>query len=172
MILNRNLVYDMTVGDALRSAEVGDNNVTVPPLVMPIVAALRQTSVIPFALRFTLLEGSGFTESTLLQTNGPGLIQTMMTLGPGVWELEFNMSTVFNYTKVAADLNGASVTLTYQGNVLSLIKRFAILNLSSVDSAKFRFLFTSVAVLNQVIPVTGVGQTCESNCSMNAIRIL
>lgn len=159
----------MTFGDTARSPEASDNNVQVPNMILPVVLALRaHESTIPGAI----FQGSTISETLLASANSAPLTSQIITLAPGLWEIEISMTSWFNYNKVSADFNGTAVIFNYQGVNRTLMKRYAATNLSATDFARYRLLLSAVGTLSLNSSTTGVGQALDAQAIVNAIRIL
>lgn len=168
MVIDSPLTFGLTVGADRRIPQEGDSQVIVPALVLPIALMAQPHSALNSSASF---QGSGIIDVTSTLTNGAGIATTFMTLAPGLWELEINMASVFNFVGSVGTMNGAKTQLLYQTILNDLATLTAQIGSQSIY-VRWRLLLVSVATLIHALDTNTVGQTTTSSTTVSAIRIL
>lgn len=170
MIVNSPLPYDLTLGHEGRQPQDGDNQLIVPNTVLPAVLAIQPTRVLGNPAVSN--EQSLIAEISRFNVNQAASNDLIMTLPPGLFELEYWMSISSDFTVVpAAGVEGARILLVHGASTFALISRFFAVG-SFYDYGRARFLFQTTTSLEARVGVTLVAQNVRSRFTVNAIRIL
>jgi hypothetical protein len=169
MLIDSPLTFGLTFGVDRRIPEADDARVLVPPVVNPIALMTQPHRVITTGE--TLSNGSGLNDFQSTVTNGGPTTTDCFTLPPGLYELEYSITAVFNFVGTVGTLNGVDVTLVYQGQSIQLVELAAQIG-TQTYYGRVRLLLVQNAVLRLNLDANGVGQTTTSALMANAIRIL
>jgi hypothetical protein len=171
VILNQAMVYDLTQGAPRRLPESDDTDMHVPNTIMPVVLAL-QTHKFFATGSVAVLQGSAFVSQDVSRLNQAAVSVALLTLGIGLWELELNLTTQFDYVGAVGTLNGAKISSSdAQGTTVNLISRLAAIG-TFTDFNRMRFLLNQTCTLNLDVSITGAAQHLDARASVNCIRIL
>lgn len=171
MIVDSGLNIGLAVGQDRRLMQEGDAQVVIPPTILPVVLALQPLAAMPGQNDTPVTSFLYHREFSTPQNTGAAETRICI-LSKGLWELELSIASWFNYAMILATPSFVSFTLDYQGtNLITLLKRYATSG-SFTDYNRLRILLQSDADINAENPVTGVGQNCVSDFTLNAIRIL
>ena len=172
MIVDGVNVMDLALGADRRIVEDGDAQLVIPSTIIPVLLNARPHSPAP-TLATTVFQGSVLARDAET-INGPAQGDTafnLMLLDRGLWELEYSMASLFDFTTTPAGPSRNRLRITYQGITLDLLARYAQIG-SFNDFGRSRLLLSSSAQISQVVGFTGAGQNDLVHCSVNAIRIL
>lgn len=172
MILNRPLLYDLTQGDEARIPTADDATLILPPVLQPVVLALRSTVLLTQPPNPTL-SGSAMFDFFQARVNGVATTSSMVTLPKGLWELELSMATSFDYTPVPplTNLSPVEIQLSNSLSTIVIVSRFPAIG-SHQDFNRLRLLLLEPTSLNLFVPLTGVTDDLAVQLSCNCIRIL
>jgi hypothetical protein len=94
-----------------------------------------------------------------------------MNLPAGLWELELNLASWFDFTKAGGAVVSAGIYIIYLGVNTLLLARYAATG-SFNDYNRLRLLLRQPAVIGTRLGVTAAGQNITITAIINAIRIL
>lgn len=172
MILNRSLIYDLTLGDKLRLPEGGDSDVRVPPVLAPVVLTARPHSITT-TLPTVPIDDSFITEISISRVNQASILTQLIILSPGLWEVSLAMTSSFDYTPAPplTFANMIRVELSSLFGTSSVLQRFPAIG-SFVDFYDLRLLLVNVTTISLRVPLTGATNNLAVGLAVNAVRIL
>lgn len=168
MIIDGPIAFDMTFGSERRIPQDTDAQVEVPSRVNLVTQSMRLTQMPAIA---QTMANSWFFSFFITRTNVAGVTTAIMTLLPGLWELEIMLATWSNFVEIAAANSRIDVEYVYSGNTQQALSRILTIN-SFTDIVRNRLLLNSNLVINLRVPLTGVAQTLEALLTVNAVRVL
>jgi hypothetical protein len=170
VIVDAGITTDLTVGQDRRIPQDGDTQTLVPPVVAPVVLALKPMSPNP-VLGTGNIESAYRSTSVSVAPSSAANDVDIMTLAPGLYELELNMASWFDFVKTAAADSFVGIYLIYLNVNMVLLYRYAAIG-SFNDYNRLRLLLKSQATIGRRNGATGVGQNLTFTTLINAIRIL
>lgn len=168
MILDSSLIFQMTSGDAKRIPESGDTQLTVPATVLPIVLALRPLTAIAVGAQ---IDDSAFISVVQSRSNVAALDQIIMTLNPGVWEIELQLAVNSNVPASLGTSIRTSIDYLYQGVTNPALSVMSGPFLNSLFGRNRVLLTSPLSIVFHIVAVA-VAQNIDSIASVNAIRII
>jgi len=170
VIIDGPITFDLTMGADRRIPQDGDAQTQVPPIVNPVVLALKPTKFSNGGQ--SVISSSTLIDLSLVRNNQAAVNQPIHTLVPGLWELECSLTTQFDYAGAVGTLNGVAIMLrSVTGTQCRILQRLAAIG-TFVDYNRLRLLLVENVILSLDVGITGVGDHQDSRASINAIRIL
>lgn len=170
MIVDGPNTIDLAVGTDRRVIESSDAQLSLPPVLMPVLLNLKAHIAGPASA--TVQRQSAMYRSTLTRTNQAGLQQTFATLDKGLWELEITMASLFTaFIAGVGTFIGTALLLSYNGIDHPILRRIGFTG-SYVDFNRMRILVLSQATLALEVGTTGAGQSSDADVQVNCIRVL
>lgn len=171
MILDGPNTIDLAVGNDRRIVEEGDSQLSLPPVLIPVLLQSR--------VHNTRQAGSGTFQNSGVMVDvsinqAPSTAANnlaLVTLVPGLWELEMTLTTLFDYTTTPTLASYSSIEMGYQGQTVPLVRRMAFIG-SFVDYNRCRFLLNSQATLTMHVGTTIAAQNSFTSISLNMVRVL
>lgn len=172
MIVDGPITVDLTQGQDRRIPQDGDTQTVVPPSVSPVVLALRNTNFLTQPANPTIVDSTAW-DFFQARLNQAASTNAMVTLAPGLWELEMLLTTSFDYVSAPPQvLAGAVAILASVGGVTTrLISRYPAIG-TFTDFNRMRVLLRTATLLQSFVPLTGAAQNAAFIIQVNAIRIL
>lgn len=171
MIVDSPVTSDLTLGQDKRIPEQADSQTVVPASVIPVVLALRPTNIPSGGVGVTIVD-SGMFSLDISRTNQAAVTQALVTLAPGLWELEMTLATQFDYAGAVGTLNGADIEFSDSiGRTARVLSRFAQVGTFS-DFNRVRILPRNPLNVNLTVSITAVGQHLDARVFLNCIRII
>lgn len=171
MILDSQLVTEMTTGALRRSVGAEDSVLQIPPGVLITAPATRRAQPSP-STTIPLTESFiNYNEHT--RTNQAGQSQTLGILAPGAWELELMLASWFNFVNVAGAFAYTNLNLLFPVPVIgiTLLAHYAAIGVQTT-TIRLRFVLQDNVTLRLSSPTTGVGQSLDVTGFVNAIRLI
>lgn len=172
MILNRSLIYDLTLGDKLRVPQAGDSDVVVPAALTPVVLTARPHTITT-TLPTTAIDDSFVTEISISRVNQISVLTQLIILAPGLWELDLSLASSFDYNP-PPPLTFASmvrVELSSLFGTSAVLQRFPAIG-SFGDNYRMRLLLMNATTISLRVPATGLSDDLAVGLCVNATRIL
>lgn len=173
MIVSTPLLTTLAAGTERRTIEFGDNEPTVPSSLLVTIPAQHQTIIVNAGTDVERF--SGLTTNEVSRTNQAALITTMMTLSPGLWEIYISLTNAFNWAHVIGTAAGeveVELSIGSVPDLLTLVSDFASIGQHAPIERRYRFMFISQFTVRHILSLTGVGQTTDSMCVLNAVKLL
>lgn len=169
MILDTNVIFDLSVGNETRRPTEDDSRLVLVPSIQPTLEMQRAHQVMPGSnnIMQTSFVGSGVQS----RTNQAANLLLIAQLGAGLWKLHLSIATSFNWASAVGVFGGISIALGYQGGVINLLQRIASVG-TFVDRAELQLLLRSTGTLNINTDITGVGQSTDGYLNINAVRVI
>jgi len=151
MIVDSPLTFGLTVGADRRIPQEDDARVLVPPVIsaVALMAQIHTSSTVAL----TPLEQSLLIDRSDVRTNQAGLVTNFITLSQGLWELELNMASTFNFTPVPPNATSNRLRITYKGVTTGLIVRHAAQG-SHQDFNRLRLLLDETGLISTETAIT------------------
>lgn len=170
MISDTPLIIDLLQGVERRIGEDGDAQFTVPSVgVVSIPLATPTLNVGGSGAGTQRNSLCGQSEFTL--TNGGFVLTNLVTLTKGLWRINLDLTTLFNFTATAGARTSVNVMMAYQGVTLALLKRMAFIG-SFRDYVSFLILINSALDLTHRSDTNSVGQTSDSSIYFQCDKLL
>lgn len=172
MILNRNLIFDLTIGDKLRVPQSGDSDVVIPPS-LNLVALTARPHALTTVLPTAAMDDSFQTETFVARVNQISLLTQIIILQPGLWELALYLACYFDYNPVTPLTFSSAVRIEVQsifGSSMIMARMPAIG--SFTDRHQLRYLFTQQTTISLRVPATGLTDDLAAAIAVNAVRVL
>ena len=171
MIVDSQFTYDLTVGQDRRIPADNDAQTFIPAQVSPVVLALQPT-VFDSTGGNPTYKNSVIINKSFAQNNAGAFSSDLITLAPGLWELEMTMATQFDFVGTVATLNGAAIRLIDTlATTVNVLKRIAAIG-TFTDYNRIRVLLRSATKINAFVGITTVAQHADADICVNAIRII
>lgn len=170
MIVDAPITTDLTVGQDRRIPQDGDTQTIIPATVLPCVLSLKPMSPNPLASTPNL-ESAYRSTSVAIAPSSAAADVDIMTLAPGLYELELNMASWFDFTKTGAADSFCGIYLIYLNVNMLLLYRYATTG-SFNDYNRLRLLLKAQGTIGRRNGATAVAQNITFTTMINAIRIL
>ena len=172
MIIDGPITFDLTLGQDRRVPQEGDAQTDVPPVINPVVLALRPTRLLTQPANPTLTDSTLF-DFFISRVNQVALTSTLVTLAKGLWELEMSVASIFDFNPVPPLTNASPVELSLTNSLVTTVigSRFPAIG-SFTDYNRLRILLLEPTAINLFVPLTGVTDDLSVQVSLNCIRII
>lgn len=168
MKIDSDLVTNLVLGQSQKTIERGDSSVTIPPIIsanlptiLPVQFADSGTSVMLY---------SAVVDSEISRTNQAALENTILTLGPGYWDITVWMAAWFNWTHVTG-LEDVDVYAELGNRSFTILSGYAASGTQQFQRS-LRLLTRNNLVLHHEVGITGVAQTTDTVVFISASKLL
>jgi len=171
VIVDGPITYDLTVGADRRITESGDAQTVVPPTVLPAALVLKPTQFILQPANPTVRDSTQI-EFQISRNNQGNATSNVITLAPGIWELELSLSTQFDFVGGVGLMNGTSIKLTdAAATTIRIMERVANVG-TFLDYVRYRILVRQAVNVLLFVGATAVAEHMDVRLMGNFIRIL
>lgn len=169
MIIQSDLIIGLGIGQAQRLVEPTDTNVRLLAAVQPQVESILPVQFADSGT--TRMVNSAVIDSEITRTNQAASDVIILTLGPGLWDIDINLAVYFNWAHVAAGIENADVYAELGNRSFTMISAYAAAGSQQINR-RMRMLIRENLVIHHEVGITGVAQTTDSVVFINAIKIL
>lgn len=169
MIIDSPTIVDLALGTDRRVLEPGDTQLRLPGAVQPVIQLMKPLRTVRDTT--TVQTESAFVHVSQLRVNQAALSSNIMVLAKGLWRLQVQLVSKFNWAVAAGTLGGVKVEMVYNGDTNSLLMHVATVGTFN-SKAEYDYLLIENATLQITTDITGVSQNSDARVTVNAVRVL
>lgn len=154
---------------------ITDQELEVPPGILPIMQAVHpQSKTFPTFVTTDLQRESFFFTANVIHTSAALSDDRLCTFGKGLWDLEFSMWMVTNFSDFLAIAQGCRLSMGHDfGNTLVLMEFEPVTNVVQIQTTRRRMLLADDGWLVQFrVAAAGVSETIHAKCQVHASKLL
>jgi hypothetical protein len=173
VIIDSPYIIELARGVERRVLEENDAQLLLPSSVQPTVDLISPVTLFGIATGSPANQ-SAMANANITRTNLGGFSSNLLQLQPGLYDVDVLLSVRFNFTTIGAaspDVQLRLMSIDGQRSQI-LISIYAAVGYNTERIHRFRFLIQESLFAQLVLGATGVGQTMDVTCAVNAQRQL
>lgn len=169
MILQTDLIIGLGIGQSQKLVESGDSNVELESSIQPVLESILPVQFADSGI--SVMVNSAIVDSEITRTNQALLDNTILTLGPGYWDIDIALAAYFNWAHVAGGIENVDIYALLGNRSFTMVSCYAAIGTQQL-TRRMKVLTRNNLVIHHEVGITGAGQTTDTVVFINATKIL